>query len=241
VKRPKGEAASADATEATAVDLATRPAASAWQAIGHSHEGRELRVRRIGRGPRRVLWIGGIHGNEREGALATAELPDALARVPGALEQVTLTILEDVNPDGTAHNARGNARGIDLNRNYPATNFLPGATFGKRPLDQPEAKALHDLVRAERPHLVIVAHSWRNDHFINYDGPAVHLAELFASRSGYRVKPSDKIAPTPGSLGSWVGRTLGVPILTLEYERGIDPLAAWLETRSAILAVVLAA
>jgi protein MpaA len=92
----------------------------------------------------------------------------------------------------------------------------------------------------ERPHCVIVAHAWRNDHFINFDGPAQHLAELFSRHSGYRVKPSDKIAPTPGSLGSWVGRTLGLPILTLEYERGSDPRQVWLDTRAAILAVILA-
>ena len=214
---------------------------SPWQTIGHSHEGRPLRIRRIGNGPRRVIWIGGIHGNEREGAISTAELPLALSRVPGALGQVTLTILEDVNPDGTAKNRRGNANGIDLNRNYPARNFLPGKTYGQRPLDQPEATALHDLVQAERPHLVIVAHSWRNDHFINFDGPAVELAELFAERSGYRVKPSDRISPTPGSLGSWIGRTLGIPILTLEHERGSDPLRCWLDTRTAILAVILSA
>ena len=29
---------------------------------------------RIGHGPRRVLWIGGTHGNEREGSVATANL-----------------------------------------------------------------------------------------------------------------------------------------------------------------------
>ena len=201
---------------------------------------RLLRVLTVGRGPRRVLWVGGIHGDEREGAIATRELPHAFADVPGAQSTVTLTILEDVNPDGTANGSRHNADGVDLNRNYPARNFVPGRSYGRHPLDQPEAKALHELIEAERPHLVIVAHSWRGDHFVNFDGPAKELAELFAARSGYRVKPSDRIAPTPGSLGSWVGRTLDVPILTLEYERGTDPLTAWLDTRAAILAVVMA-
>ncbi len=220
---------------------ANREIAAQWQVIGHSHQGRPLRIQRIGSGSRRVIWIGGIHGNEREGAISTAELPLAFSRTAGAADKVTLTILEDINPDGTALQQRGNANGIDLNRNYPASNFLPGRSFGKRPLDQPEARALHDLIRAERPHLVIVAHSWRNDHFINFDGPAVAHAELFSEHSGYRVKPSDRIAPTPGSLGSWVGRTLGIPILTLEHQRGSDPLKCWLDTRKAILSVILSA
>lgn len=214
---------------------------AAWETIGRSHQGRPLRVRRVGHGPRRVIWIGGIHGNEREGAVSTAALPAALGAVAGALDEVTLTILEDVNPDGTAAGTRGNARGVDLNRNYPAANFLAGERYGQRPLDQPEAKALYELVRAERPDLVIVAHSWRNDHFINFDGPAVRYAELFSRRSGYRVKPSDRIHPTPGSLGSWIGRKLQVPILTLEHERGADPDRCWRDTRAAILAVILSA
>lgn len=241
---PSWRADSGESTaDGTAGADAVAAAASAWQpqwqTIGASHQGRALRITRLGRGSRRVLWIGGIHGNEREGRIATAELPRALIAVPGGLESVTLTILEDCNPDGTAQNTRGNARGVDLNRNYPAANFQASRLFGVRPLDQPEARALHDLILDERPHLVIVAHSWHDDHFINFDGPAGHLAERFARRSGYRVQPSNDIAPTPGSLGSWVGGTLRIPILTLEYHRGREPWAAWRETKAAILDVVL--
>jgi hypothetical protein len=210
-----------------------------WETIGVSHAGRPLRCSRLGHGPRRVLWIGGIHGDEREGAVATEQLPRALLAEPGALALVTLTIVEDVNPDGTAQGTRGNARGVDLNRNYPAPNFQPNRFFGSRPLDQPEAQALHDLILDERPHLVLVAHAWRGDHFVNFDGPAEHLAARFAALSGYRVQPSTGITPTPGSLGSWVGGALGIPILTLEFERGSDPWRCWWDTRAAILAVVL--
>jgi protein MpaA len=210
-----------------------------WQTIGASVDGRPLRVMRLGSGPRRALWVGGIHGDEREGAIATAELPAAFLRTPGAAEKVTLTILEDANPDGSAQNTRGNRNGVDLNRNYPAKNYLPGDSRGERPLDQPEAKALHDLVLEVKPDVMIVAHAWRGDTFINFDGPAAKLAERFGKASGLRVKPSDRIAPTPGSLGSWVGHTLGWPILTLEYLRGSDPRANWEKTKPAILAVIV--
>ena len=234
---------SADATGATGATDATAALEPEWQPqwqqIGTSHLGRPLRVTSVGRGPRRVLWIGGIHGNEREGRISTQELPRVLAATPGATEKVTLRILEDCNPDGTAQNTRGNSKGVDLNRNYPAKNFKPSRLFGLRPLDQPEARALHDLVLDFRPHLVIVAHSWHDDHFINFDGPAEQLARRFSELSGYRVQPSSNIAPTPGSLGSWVGGTLGTPILTLEYHRGKEARTAWRETRAAILSVVL--
>lgn len=231
--------ASREPADATAPSVMAPKPRPEWEVIGTSVQGRPLRILRLGNGPRRVLWVGGIHGDEREGHFATQELPHAFAAVVGSDSAVTLTILEDANPDGSAANTRNNPNGVDLNRNYPARNYLPGDSRGAHPLDQPESKALHDLVLAERPHLVVVAHAWRNDHFINFDGPAQRHAELFSRLSGYRVKASDKFAPTPGSLGSWVGRTLGMPILTLEYPRGGEPRALWRETKDAILAVIM--
>ncbi len=212
-----------------------------WRAIGHSVKGRPLSVASIGMGPRKVLWVGGIHGDEREGAIATQELPAAFLATEGAAARVTLTILEDVNPDGSSLGTRGNANGVDLNRNYPAKNFKAARRFGMQPLSQPESRALHDFLLKNSFDLVIVAHSWRNDHFINFDGPAHDAALLFSARSGYAVRDSGDMSPTPGSLGSWVGRTLGKGILTLEYQRGRDAWAAWEETKSAILAVIVEA
>ncbi|MFO1077258.1 MAG: M14 family zinc carboxypeptidase [Planctomycetota bacterium] len=226
----------ADAADAAAGPVEWRPE---WWEIGRSVAGLPLRITRVGHGPRHVLWVGGIHGNETEGRIATEELPRALLATVGGVETATLVILENVNPDGTVRNTRGNAHGVDLNRNFPAANFKPSRLFGLQPLDQPEARALHDLIASERPDLVIVAHSWHDDHFINFDGPAEHLARRFSNLSGYRVQASDGIAPTPGSLGSWVGVQQGIPILTLEYHRGRDPWVAWQETRQAILSVVL--
>ena len=206
-----------------------------WVELGTSVAGRSVRARTFGKGARRVLWIGGIHGNEPEGRTATDELPEAFG-ARGLATTVTLTILEDLNPDGSARRTRQNANGVDLNRNFPARNFdQKRAAFGEQPLSQPESRVLHDLILAFDPHLVIVAHSWRGRHFINFDGPAEGLAKHFARVSGYPLVRSTEFAATPGSLGSWVGRDLAKPILTLEYLNGKNPRAAWSETREAIL------
>jgi len=53
------------------------PTASGWEDVGTSVQGRPIRVQTVGHGPRKVLFIGGIHGDEPEGAVATAELPAA--------------------------------------------------------------------------------------------------------------------------------------------------------------------
>ncbi len=236
-----GADASAPAPENATAAEAALDAPVIWHELGLSVQRRPLRTATFGKGPRKVLWVGGIHGDEREGAIATAELPRAFRSHPGAAAAVTLTILEDANPDGTALKVRWNANAVDLNRNYPAQNFVPDRRFGKAPLSQPESKLLHDLILELRPDLVIVAHSWRGDHFINFDGPpaARAMAELFSRLSGYRVRDSGDFSATPGSLGSWVGGELGIPILTLEYLRGRNPYDAWQETRAAILAVIV--
>lgn len=228
--------------------MATSPAVQAdeaaprheaiWTELGVSVQRRSIRATTFGHGPRRVLWIGGIHGDERESALCTANLLDAVAGVRDAEARVTLMVIEDLNPDGTAANTRGNANGVDLNRNFPAANFRDARRFGGEPLSQPESRLLYDVILEFKPNAVIVLHSWRDAHFVNFDGPGRHLAERFSQLSGYELRESTEIAPTPGSLGSWVGGTLRLPILTIEYERGREPHAAWEDTRAALLAVI---
>lgn len=210
-----------------------------WGELARSVENRPLRSRTVGHGPRQVLWIGGIHGNEREGRVATAELPAAFLALPEAAERVTLTLVEDANPDGSAARRRTNAHGVDLNRNFPATNFRGGRSGGSEPLSQPEARALYDLIEQLEPDLVLVAHSWPDACFVNFDGPAREIGERFAATSGWPVRESGDLHATPGSLGSWVGVTLRRPILTLEYRRGTDPAAGWAETRAAILEAIV--
>lgn len=212
--------------------------AESWQIVGTSVEGRPLRVRNLGEGPRRVLFIGGIHGDEPEGAFTTAELPAAFS-ASGSGTRVTLTILEDANPDGRARKTRANANGVDLNRNFPASNFdNANAENGAAPLNQPESRILNNLIEQVQPHLVIAMHAWTNRQFINYDGPARSVAEQFSAESGLPLAGSSSFAETPGSLGSYLGRDRGVPVITIELRKGSDPKTSWKEIREALIKTI---
>lgn len=209
-----------------AVPVRQTDAAVGWTTIGHSLQRRPIHAAMVGGGPRRVYLIGLIHGDETEGQ---AILDEAIARLagPDLAAAATVRVVRDMNPDGSEAGRRGNARGVDLNRNWPARNFSPSRARGPHPLSEPETLAVFADLVTFRPDLVIVLHSTsRGGPFVNYDGPAEALAESFASAAAsfdpeWRTR-AEMGYPTPGSLGTCLGVNRGVPILTIEFARGRD-------------------
>ncbi|MCP3915544.1 MAG: murein peptide amidase A [bacterium] len=212
-----------------------------WAPIGLSVERRPLVATSFGSGARRIYVIAGIHGDERAGGESVDPLSDLLAMELDR-SAVSVRLLRDANPDGTAHRSRRNVRGVDLNRNWPARNFASHPARGEVPLSEPETAAVHADLLAFDPHVVVVLHAARNGPYVNFDGPARREAERFADaaaavESAWHVQPDMGYA-TPGSLGSLVGVDLGVPILTIEFRRGQDPREAWPALRAGIRALI---
>lgn len=129
--------------------------------IGTSLRGRDIVARRYGDGPKIVLVVGQIHGNEKSGV----SLARHIAR-RGARPGFTLWLIETVNPDGAVRNTRQNAAGVDLNRNFPArwkSQTCPGKyCSGPRAGSEPETRALMDFLAEVRPSLVVFYHSAGN-------------------------------------------------------------------------------
>lgn len=196
--------------------------------IGRSVRGLPILAEDHGSGTR-VYLIGLIHGDEAEGFGALDEIRTILRDHPG----VRVRLIPTMNPDGQSAHARGNARGVDLNRNWPASNYTPAKDRGPAALSERETAAVFaDLMRFD-PDVLIVLHSIRRGGpFVNFDGPAPagDLAAAFADAAArsdprWRVVPSMGY-PTPGSLGTFAGVDLGIPTLTVEFERGHAPEAA---------------
>ena len=125
--------------------------------LGRSVEGRRIGAVRLGSaGARRtVLVVGAMHGDEPAGravarALETGPLP----------RRSELWVVRDLNPDGSAAHTRQNARGVDLNRNFPHRWRRRTGRFdsGPRPLSEPETRIAHRLIRRIRPELTIWIH-----------------------------------------------------------------------------------
>ena len=191
--------------------------------IGTSIEGRPLTYSlfegpHAGPGRETVLILATIHGNENAGTALTEMLATRLVAEPTLLAGRRVVLMPVVNPDGLAADARGNANRVDLNRNFDSANW--GArTGGQEPLSEPESRAVLELLERYRPDRVVSFH--QPVSVIDYDGPAADYAAAVGEAGGL---PVQRIGSRPGSLGSYVGLDLGLPILTVELPRGSEDL-----------------
>jgi protein MpaA len=127
--------------------------------LGRSVDGRPIIAERSGTvGGRRVLVIGVIHGNEDAGVAIVEDLRST--PVPDGVE---LWIVESMNPDGQAGQFRGNANGVDLNRNFPyrwgPIGELGDSQYaGPAPASEPETQAMVNFMSQLRPDITIWYH-----------------------------------------------------------------------------------
>ena len=133
-------------------------AALATVVIGHSVEGRQIRATRVGdeAATVNVLVVGDIHGNEPAGEAIVARL-----RTAEPPHGVALWLVRTANPDGRAVRSRHNARGVDLNRNFPwRWRSGPRDVFypGPKAASEPETRAMMGFILDIRPQLGIYYH-----------------------------------------------------------------------------------
>jgi protein MpaA len=172
------------------------------------------------------LVFSGIHGEEPE---TTYALSRALRQLVDPPEHCAVVLA--ANPDGLIRGTRGNANGVDLNRNFPSKDWRAGPvthrstiedksdvllTTGDRPASEPEVQALLALIEELQPRAVVALHAPLACVDDANDSP---FGRRLAQRTGMPLV-RDVGYPTPGSLGSW-GSDNGVAVVTYEF-----PLAA---------------
>ena len=186
---------------------------------GKSVEGRKIeRYDFPGEGAGAILIVAGIHGNEPESVIFARALLDAL-RAPGfePLAQ-EIAIVPLLNPDGHALKTRKNANAVDLNRNFPSEDFVvgdPRSNYygGKSPASEPETLYLLELVDGFKPDLLLILHTPYG--IVNSDGDSPGWGPKLARELDLEYWESIGY-PTPGSAGTYFGKELGLPVISLE-------------------------
>jgi protein MpaA len=170
-----------------------------------------------------IVVLAAIHGDEPETTVVVSEALRCLPR--GALQAAVILC---GNPDGMLRGTRGNARGVDLNRNFPTSNWSPDPVCyksrandardialspGAHAASEPETVALLALLERLEPRAVVSLHSALA--CVDDSGASLLGRQLadrcslpFLNEIGY---------PTPGSMGTWASER-GLNLVTLELE-----------------------
>ncbi|MCB0877589.1 MAG: succinylglutamate desuccinylase/aspartoacylase family protein [Thermoleophilia bacterium] len=158
--------------------------------IGVTAAGRAIYVTVRGRSDAAVdvVVVGVIHGNERAGLPIVQRLLGA-----GVPRSVRYWLLPALNIDGQRRNTRQNARGVDLNRNFPYLWRGGGRPFdvyypGRSRASEPETRAYMRLVQRVHPDATI----WYHQHarmVIRPDGRwRQALARVYERASGLAMR-----------------------------------------------------
>ncbi len=139
---------------------------------------------------------------------------------------------------------RTNGRGVDVNRNFPTTDWTKEAHRrwkisykkdkrkfpGPRAASEQETIFQMNLIKRYKPNKIITVHAPLT--LLDYDGPSltaeegrsaeVLLKQMSEKSSGYKIS---NYPVFPGSLGNWAGKENRIPVYTLEL-----PNTNYLET-----------
>lgn len=170
---------------------------------------------------RRILLLGGIHGDELSAAAIVFRWQELLQKNP--TPDLHWKIAPVINPDGLlARQAkRVNARGVDLNRNFPTPDWQkeapqywikttqkdPRRFPGKTPISEPESRWIYDTLEQFKPDVIVSVHAPYG--VLDFDGPAKPPTRF--GRLHY-----NPVGVYPGSLGNYSGVHRDIPVVTIE-------------------------
>jgi protein MpaA len=180
-----------------------------------------------------VLVVGSIHGDEPGGRAVVAAL--RRVRPPAG---VTVWTVRSANPDGDLRATRGNARGVDLNRNFPhrwrgagrrGDRYWPGPAAAS----EPETRTVVRLVERLEPDLTIHYHQ-PYGLVVRSERADPALLREYAQRSGLPVR---SLPAYRGTAAGWQNARRRGTALVVELAGGAVERSAARRHARAVLAV----
>ena len=231
---------------ALSAGLLTAPAATAVPAdpphfvkkqkvIGKTVTGRKIVAYFRGdpKAERVLVVLGQMHGDEPAGVRTATYIRAQLRPKRGAAVWVVPTM----NPDGKARGTRTNARGVDLNRNWPTSGWIKGVkgsrTYGgPTKASERETRAMMRFLRRVKPDYIASIHQPLYGIGIS-DKDAVFekrlASRLDLPRKHFGVVQGSGTSPT---LTGWYNRYLGKHGTAITIEYGANPSTRFVKQKA---------
>lgn len=197
-----------------------------------------------------------------------SKLKNSKTKAGAELREKLVVIVPLVNPDSyfSARPSRTNARGVDVNRNFPTRDWGQEALNqwkrrysgdkrrypGPEAISEPETLFQVNLIKRYNPSKIVSVHSPLT--LLDYDGPDEFgsgttggvvgaranqlLIQMSKSAKGYRIKNYPYF---PGSLGNYAGNERNIPTYTLELPSSDNRRHKefWLQFKGAMTEAIL--
>lgn len=199
--------------------------------LGESVEGRPILARQFPATKEdaiRVLFMGGIHGDELSSVSITYIWMDTLRQYHSG--NFDWWVVPVVNPDGLLRqeggryrSSRWNANRVDLNRNFlPSDDDYLASEYreqqkqvrpryypGPQAVSEPESKLVDRMILSYRPDIIFSVHAPHG--IIDFDGSTAPPPPRSFGSLGHRA-----LGTFPGSLGDFAWNRMGIPVVTIE-------------------------
>lgn len=211
-----------------------------WKHVRNSHWGNPIVWYEFGdskTAANKTLIMCGVHGDEITPVKFCFDLLDDLKKDKTLFKDTFVLIAPLVAPDSFFREkpTRTNARGVDVNRNFPTKDWNDKALSmwksryksdkrrfpGHKASSEQETVFQVNLIRLYKPQKIISVHAPLS--MLDYDGPTLShvqgkaaknlLKEMSHKAGNYKVYDYPFF---PGSLGNFAGNEKGIPTYTLE-------------------------
>lgn len=174
--------------------------------------------------PEKILAFALIHGDELPSGLVAKAWMRRLSEIDPRNQWRIIPVL---NPDGLKRKSRLNARGIDLNRNFPSedwdenalkawqekTKSDPRRYPGPSSASEPETNCAMKHIDEFNPDLIISIHTPYG--VLDFDGPKMGFPKV-------NKLPWVSLGTFPGSLGRYMWTDRNRPVLTIELSHNLN-------------------